>query len=260
MKPILKHICAASVMLAATSGAAQALTLGAPIFTTAPSDVFILNQFEFNAPSDTYTLTLNSTIATAVGAPDLVGKTIHFETTIRGIGLSTDAALSIDGVDLNAFGFTDNQVFAYLPVATTVYDAATNTNTDTFSGIFETFGPVTYDIFTGGSGVLLQYILSAPLPQITQYEYCEIANPSVCTYSFQAGLTEISGVPVADSGLDFSGPEGTIHNATLTFYTVNGRTTPSPVPLPAGGLLFISALAALGLGSRLKKKTISEAC
>jgi hypothetical protein len=260
MKPILKHICAASVMLAATSGAAQALTLGAPIFTTAPDDIFILNQFIDSVPSNQYTLTLNSTIATAQGAPGLVGKTIQFQTTVRGIGLSDSVSMSIDGVNLNPGGYTDNQIYAYLPVATSTYDAATNTNTDTFSGIFSPFGPATYDIFIGGSGVLLQFILSAPLPQITQYQYCEIADPSVCTYSFQAGLTEISGVPVADSGLDFSGPEGTIHNATMTFYTVNGRTTPSPVPLPAGGLLFISALAALGLGSRLQKKTISEAC
>ncbi len=258
MKPILKHICAASVMLVATAGAAEALTLGAPIFTTAPGTISILNQFEFNVPSPVYTLTMNGTIASAVGAPGLVGKSIYFQTTIV-FGGSFDSAMSIDGVDLHPDAANNDQVLANMPVATSVYDGATNKNTDTFSGIFSAFGPVTYDISTSGGGVLLQYVLSAPLPQITQYEYCEIANPSVCTYSLQAGLTEISGVPVADNGLAFSGPEGTIHDATMTFYTVNGRTTPSPVPLPAGGLLFISALAALGLGSRLKKTTKSKA-
>jgi hypothetical protein len=96
MKPILKHLCAASVMLVATAGAAQALTLGAPIFTTAPGTISILNQFEFNLPSPAYTLTMNSLIASAVGAPGLVGKSIHFQTTIfDGFG-SYDSSMSIE--------------------------------------------------------------------------------------------------------------------------------------------------------------------
>jgi hypothetical protein len=252
MTAIFRNICAASVVLFATAGAAEALPLGTPIFTTAPGNISILNQFEFNLPSDTYTLTLNSTILTAQGAPGLVGKTIHFQTTILGTVQTVNVSMSIDGVDLNPFGYTGNQIFANPPVATSDYDAATNTNTDTFSGIFSPFGPVTYSFFNSGS-VLLQFVLNAPLPLITQFEYCETADPRRCTFSLQDGLTEINGQPVFLAILA-EGPEGTIQNATMTFYTVNGRPTISPVPLPAGGLLLMTALAALGFGSRLKER------
>jgi hypothetical protein len=260
MQATLRHLFSAGIFLTMSASCASALTLGLPIFTTTPGDIHLLNQFQDSVPSSEYTLSLLSTIASAQGAPGLVGKTINFEITIESIsGFSRDARLSIDGVDLNAFAGAfgrGDTVSLSLPISSSVYDPATDKTTDSFAGIFSSFGPVTYGVGSY-SDVFLQYVLSTTvLPQTVVYEYCQTAHPSICELSKDPNLTEIGGEPV-DLGLEFSGPEGTLRGATMTFSTVNGRPVPSPVPLPAGGLLLAAALSALGLGSAFHKKRVA---
>jgi hypothetical protein len=225
---------------------ASATTLGMPIFNTAPSTIFITNQFDGTLPTPSYTLSLHSTIATAEGAPELVGQNIDFTWFFDG-GFDDGtifSSLNIGGTEI----LVDPLLRAYelsvgFPYIELSFDPGTGLADWAYPGIFAGFGPRT-GIFPE---VTLSWALDAILPTREGYLYCATAG-GYCEYSEIAGLTEIAGLP-AYVEQSFIFPEGRIDDATVTFSTVDGRQI-APVPLPAGGILFASVLAGLGWRAR----------
>jgi hypothetical protein len=236
----------AALGLAASFSGAEATTLGLPIFKTAPTTVQVTNEFgPVLLPTDSYTLSFTSTIASAQGAPELVGQSISFSAFfVNGFDPGTvSSSLFIGGVDLHL----DAMSFLITPpVATDVFDPGTGLSTFTYSGIFAGFGPRT----AAFPDIMLDFVLSAAIPTRQGFLYCQTAAPGTCEFSNIAGLTEINGqaVTVMDS---FNYPEGTISNAVATFSTVDGRPIPT-TPLPAGGLLLLGAMASLGAFARCR--------
>ncbi len=241
-----------TALICGLSSTATAATLGMPIFTTAPSTVYVTNEFGPNLmPTPSYTVHTSTTIASAQGAPDLVGQTLDF-TYFQDLGFSPPFAsyqLRIAGIDIMV-GPTvpEGYMDVILPYVET-YDPISGDTTFTYQGVFSGWGSKLGDPFQ-----VLAFTLSAALPTLDGYQYCN-ADFSFCEFSNTPGLTDISGVPVTlnDSYLGY--PEGQLRNATLTFSTLGGRQV-APVPLPAGGLLLAAALA--GLGWRARRRTLAS--
>jgi hypothetical protein len=245
MRKALTATIAASA-LAAICTSAEAITVGLPIFTTAPGSINVVNEFVFNRPSPFYTLSYTGTIASADGAPELVGQPISFSfSTVR-----DDAPISIGGVNLTPFpgnGGPGDTLLISLPIDSQC-DASGNC-TDTFSGIFTGFNPV--PAFTD---IQLLFTLSALLPTKTGYFFCLDSNPSDCTQVTDPTLTQLGGQPGFIMAENYI--EGQLRNATITFSTVDGRPV-SPVPLPATAWLLMAGLA--GLGGMARRKPVSAA-
>ncbi len=245
---ITVRFAAAVVSLMVAGHGVDAATLGLPIFTTTPSSVFVTNQFGGNVPTPSYTLNLNSTIATADGAPELVGQTIAFSWFFNG-GFddgTVTPSLVIGGISVLADPLDQaDRVLISPSIASDVFDPVTNLSTFQYSGIFAGFGPRV----AAFPDIILQFALNAPIPTKEGYFYCDPNDPSDCQFSNTPGLTEINGSPVV-VGQSFLGyPEGTITNAVITFSTVDGRAV-APVPLPASGLLLMGAAGLLAAASR----------
>jgi hypothetical protein len=244
MRKALIATIAASA-LAAICTSAEAITVGLPIFTTTPGTINVVNEFVLNRPGPFYTLSYSGgTIASAEGAPELVGQPISFS-------FSTDreqAPISIGGVDLAPFpgnGSRNNTLLIRLPIDSQC-DASGNC-TDTFSGIFTGFNPVPAFI-----DIQLLFTLSALLPTTTGYFFCLDSNPSDCTQVSDPTLTQLGGQPGFIMAENYI--EGQLRNATITFSTVDGRPV-SPVPLPATAWLLMAGLAGLGGMARRKLAT-----
>lgn len=234
----------------------QAATVGLPIFTTAPATMSFTNEFIFNRPSPFYTLNYSSTIATAQGAPELVGQALDF-TWFYGEGFivtPVTPSLTIGGFDLTLNAIDEVSRFRIVPPVASEVPAG-NLNTFTFAAPFQGFGPVT----SAGPDILLQFTVNQPIPTLTGYLYCDAPTEnaaSFCEFSGTFGLTEIGGIAVQlVETIDY--PEGFSQNATLTFGTEGGRA-PAPVPLPAGAPLLFGALALLAAVRRGRSQALSR--
>jgi hypothetical protein len=249
MSSLLKFF-ASILIVTLTNGVAAAATLGLPTFTTAPSTISIVNEFGGNLPTGSYTLSLNSIIATADGAPELVGQAIDFSWFYNGgfTGGFGSPSLQIGGVNLLRDPLSSlDQLLIGPPIASDVFDPVSNLSTFEYSGIFTGFGPR----ISTFPEIVLQFVLNAPIPTLDGYLYCNTSNTN-CSFSNTPGLSQINGEAVMVSQSFLGYPEGRITNATMTFSTVDGRTI-SPVPLPATGLLMLAALSLFAVTFRKKR-------
>ena len=223
---------------------AQAATLGLPIFTTAPTAIHVTNQFGPDlVPTPSYTLNLHSVIATAQGAPGLIGQEIDLTLFVNG-GFDDGTVfshLAIGGQEILADSDGGPDRIVVSPPETSAFDPVTGLTTFSYTGIFAGFGPRLSLL----PEFLLQFAIDMPIPTLNGYRYCT-AGEAYCEFSNTPGLTEITGqaVTVQSSFLDY--PEGTLSNAVMTFSTVDGRAV-APVPLPAGGALMLGALTGLAM-------------
>lgn len=243
----LLSVCTVPAFLLAGLGSdAAATTLGLPIFATAPSTIFITNQFDRSLPTPSYTLSLHSTIDTAQGAPELIGQDIDF-TWFFDDGFddgTISSSLRIGGTEILFDPLSRSyDLLAGFPYVELAYDPVTSLADYAYPGIFAGFGPRTA-VFPE---ITLQWALDTLVPTKSGSLYC-VLDDSYCEFSNTAGLTDLGGVP-AYARFDFVYPEGVLTNASLTFSTVDGRQV-APVPLPAGGALLLVALAGPGLGAR----------
>jgi hypothetical protein len=247
LKNAVLTVIVSAALAVMSASFAQALTLGLPSFKTAPASISITNQFSPDGePTPSYTLSVTTTIASAQGAPGLVGQSLVFYYFFNG-GFddgTVTSTLSIGGTDLGLQTDAGNSFLISPPLAVPqVLDPVF-----TYAGIFEGFGP------NAGAfpEINLLFELSQSVPTLHGYRYC-FDSCTKFEFSNIGGLTEISGIPVVlDSDLGLY-PEGTIRDAVLTFSTVNGRPTVSAVPLPTSVILFMSALVALAGVTQLKR-------
>lgn len=238
-----------AILLSGLASEATATTLGLPIFTTAPSFVSFTNNFDVSGvPTGLYFLSVDTVIASARGAPELIGKSLSFKGMFSLLGspsvsnLIEVSAFSIAGISDLAYFPYESPFIDVLPPVITEVDPVTGEFVYSVDPIFAGFGPTAID------GFMLSVKLNTQVPTKNGYTYCTF-DYGFCEFSNIAGLTEISGqlVPNVESHLAY--PEGHLSNATLTFSTVNGAQI-ADVPLPAGGLLLFAALAGLGLNAR----------
>jgi hypothetical protein len=239
MRKALKAIIAAATLKAICT-TAQAVTVGLPIFTTAPGSINVVNEFTFNYPSSDYSLNYTGTIASAEGAPGFVGQTISLNVNTSRLEVS----LEIGGTSFTSFGVNPINV---APPVNIECDPSGNNCTETFTGIFSAFNPV-----SSSFDIDLLYTISAALPRTTGYFFCLDSNPTNCTQVSDPTITELGGEPgfvVTENYI-----EGQLRNATITFSTVDGRPV-SSVPLPATAWLLMAGIAGLGGMARRKIAT-----
>ncbi len=238
MMPNFCSAISASALVLCFAGTSYAATLGFPSFTTAPTTVNVVNEFGPDlTPTPSYTLSVHSTIATAQGVPELVGQAIDFIWFNGNVGTGV-SFLNIGGQELLFDTLDNDREVLVIPPYTEVYDPITSISTFSYSGIFTGFGPRTGTI----PEFVLQFSIDLPIPTKNGFWYCT-AGQATCEFSNIAGLTDLNGQP-ATLFESFTYPEGAIHNAVLTFSMVDGRPV-APVPLPAGGMLLVCALAGL---------------
>jgi hypothetical protein len=248
-------------LLLATS---PAFSLGLPIFTTAPADISIVNEFMSGVPSEFYSFTLETTIASAPGTPEFVGQTFSMRfSSLPLLGPGGGGSFSIAGLPgvLAEFGSPngagEGRAFVN-PPEEFACDPAGNCIIQ-YVGLYNAFNTRARE--TPGSDSLgseiLNYKLNFALPIATGYEYCFDSSVSDCFFSTVEGLIESGGRPVTEN-FAYSYVEGRVRNATITFSTVGGPT-PSPVPIPAAGLLFAAALPTLALVKRRRAKKRNQA-
>jgi hypothetical protein len=209
MAKILTTAIAAAACLATAYTASEAVVVGLPIFTTAPGSVSVVNEFQSNYPSSFYSLSYSGTIASAQGAPELVGQTIsfHFST------LELHASLTIGGVNVTPFsGFNafNDESFDIRPPEDFICDPSGNC-TETYTGIFVGFNPVP----VSGPSVDLLFTLSSLLPTRTGYFFCYDDNAADCTQVTDPTITEMGGR--TGFVVNQSYIEGTLPNPQLAF-------------------------------------------
>lgn len=228
----MRFFASVAALTVVLPGAALAVPHGLPILQTAPSTISIVNEFFFNLPSPFYTISLNSTIASAQGAPDLVGETISLTYFSGGVGASVPYSFRIRGTELMA-GPVSETSFLIGPAYTEI-----TPNTFVYDDPFSGFGPRTAPF----PEIELSFAVNGPLPTKTAYLYCTPPANTDCELSEMPGLTSIDGRPVAVQDT-FVYPEGQIADGTVTFWTVDGR--PAVIPLPATLPLLAAALGGL---------------
>lgn len=250
--------------LLAVPAASFAATLGLPVFTTAPSTIFVTNDFGPSNYPGAYSLRINAPVVSAQGAPGFVGETITLATN-EFLDPEVYGDLSIGGVNLyDPFsGFTlsydeaANQGTAeFLLPFTEVLDPVTNEYVLDFDDFFTPF-------FPGGeptelTQVTLAFTLSAPLPtkRFAYYCFTDVAPGSECEVNENAGadlLTTVDGRPVEeDLEISTSYFDGKVDDVVATFYTVGGPPVPE-VPLPASVWLLGGALGGLAAWRRIAR-------
>jgi hypothetical protein len=245
-------ISAALVGFTSLENRAEAVVLGEPTFTTAPATVSVVNMFSsFGGdffPTSRYVLRTSTTIASAQGAPSLVGQSFEFGFD----SVSDEAIFSIGGDSATAFSSSPNLTGTGNLFLSGIEDfICTPAGCDLgFRGVYAAFP---YDPAKSGS-LELQFTLNFALPNRQGFEYCFIDNPSDCRFSNTAGVMEIDGRPVR--GNSFTYAEGSVRDATISFATIDGRPV-SPVPLPATAWLLIAGIA--GLGGMARRKIAAAA-
>lgn len=229
----MRRLLFTAALLIAAPAASPAATYGQPVFTSAPTTISFTNMFYFLLPSDLYQIHVApTTIASAAGAPELVGQTLSFDYFSGGWSEDGSFSLRIAGDELLALPLTGDTLLFGPPYEEEV------PGTFTYPGIFQGFGPRTQTF----PEFVLKFTLSAPVPTKTGFLYCS-DDESFCDFSNIPGLTEIGGTPVHVRET-FVYPEGTLANATITFWTEGGAPLP-PVPLPAPAVLLAGGLGLL---------------
>lgn len=243
-----RNFTLAAATLLGLASSTQATVLGLPIFTVEPAIISVTNEFGPDLlPTPSYTLSFNGTIATAEGAPELVGQPINFDWFYEG-GFSTGSSspsLQIGGTEILTDPLLFDNQFLITPPYSSVFDPVTGLDTFTYTGIFAGFGPVIGTF----PDLVIEFSINMPIPTREGYLYCTLGQAD-CEFSNSTSVTEIGGVP-ASLFETYVYPEGRISGATVTFSTVNGRPI-APVPLPAGGLLLMTGIFGLALAARRK--------
>lgn len=233
---------------------AEASPVGTPLFTTAPATIFITNEFGTDLfPTDSFSVSVTTTIGSADGAPNLVGETLVFHYFIdNGFAVSPTASLVIDGVEtmFDPLLF-DGQFLFGPPVDTAVFDPGTGNDIFTYDAPFDDFGPRT-DIFPE---ILFEFLINDPLPTRTGFEYVTAGGDII--FDNTPGITSFGSSPddAVVSSTEITYTEGTISGGTITFFTVGGPP-PATVPLPAGLWLMLGGLGTAGLLARRRSRVL----
>ncbi|MDO5759005.1 MAG: VPLPA-CTERM sorting domain-containing protein [Rhodobacterales bacterium] len=239
------------VTILLSSTAASAAILGTPSFTTAPATVSVVNEFAEggryfdvgNAPYDSYTVSVNTTIASSFGLPSLVGSSLSFSYGMEnGISFDSFDTLKIAGVEVLVDPLYNEGPFLFYPPIASI-DPGGPGEFDTFyyAAPFTDFGPRSAEF----PEFVMSFEINQPLPTKTGFEQCNALDE--CEFS-NSLLADIGGSPVTVfESYDYI--EGHIDDGTLTFYTPGGPP-PAVVPLPAAGLLLLGPLGALAAWRR----------
>jgi len=218
--------------------------VGTPTFTTNIGTISYLNNFQFGAPSDIITLSFSGTIASSIGAPGLVGQSISYSVTYSEFsGDAFDGSFVIGGTDVYAFPSDANGVVISPPVDT-FSDIGGGQFTFTFDPPYDGFGPRTADFPEIELATMLNY--DGPVPTREYFLFCE--NGGVDCAVSPDGSPDGLGLLNPILTENYSYTEGSVQGS-ITFSTVGGPPV-STVPLPAGGLLLLSALGAVGVARR----------
>jgi hypothetical protein len=234
------------------SAGAEATPVSELSFTTSPAAISVVNEFGPDLfPTDSYTISVNTTIGSAVGAPNLVGQSLSFSYFIEnGFNPGVVSSLKIGGTEV-LFDplLNDGEFLLTPPIASSSFDLVSGKNIFGYTAPFQDFGPRLGDF----PDILMDFVLDKPLPTKTGFEYCTLLE---CEFSTVAGLTAIGGDAVV-STTDIVYTEGTISEGTLTFSAVGGIAKPSttaPVPVPAAGPLMLAGLLASGVMLRRRRR------
>lgn len=227
---------AASLFLAAPSFAS---TIGQPLLVI-EDDLAgsTIDFFSGGVPSGTNEVSFSGTVSSSFGAPDLIGASFSFETSLSGffddgmtMALNGEVVqgplLGRDAVFFSSFG-VDRLLYELTttpPLAGTLTDPLTpGLSTFLYAGAYAAFGPnlAASPELTFG----IEVILDGPLD----------VRP------FELAPGDIIGFV-----------DGPVSVARINVGIIGGPPVP-PIPLPAGGLLLLTALGGIAVFKRRKNR------